>query len=251
MLAAVIRTSPNRASHGLPMGIKVFLPGAVVVLLGLRVLRPVSDLDTFWHVAAGQHLSSTWDFVLSDPFGAASSRPWILNQWLPELVMGRMDQAFGLPGVAWLVSLMVVSISVCIWLISRRRASILISCLVMGVGLLAMSPSISPRPQLVSFLLTLVYVEVWLRTADDARPRWWLVPLSWLWACCHGLWIVGVIIGAAVVVGMALERGTGKKRLSCVGTHTSPRSARCGDHPSRLGSADVALSGGQHHVVCN
>jgi hypothetical protein len=58
----------------------------------------------------------------------------------------------------------------------------------------------------VTFALAAVTTSAWLLTREDRRPRWWLVPLSWLWACSHGMWFVGPVIGGLVVVGMLLER---------------------------------------------
>jgi hypothetical protein len=32
-----------------------------------------------------------------------------------------------------------------------------------------------------------------------------MIPLTWVWAICHGMWPVGIIIGIAAVVGLALD----------------------------------------------
>jgi len=45
-----------------------------------------------------------------------------------------------------------------------------------------MTGSLSARPQLVSFGLATLFSSAWLATAVDLRPRWWLVPATWVWA---------------------------------------------------------------------
>lgn len=62
-----------------------------------------------------------------------------------------------------------------------------------------------PRPQLAGAVLLVVTVDAWLRTADDGRPRWWLVPLTWLWACTHGGWVIGIAVGLLVSLAGLLD----------------------------------------------
>ena len=63
---------------------------------------------------------------------------------------------------------------------------------------------------LISFLRTLVFqlaallllagsVYGWRATARDGRTRWWLVLVSWVWACSHGTWVVGLAVGGLAV----------------------------------------------------
>ena len=51
------------------------------------------------------------------------------------------------------------------------------------------------RPQVLSYLLIALTVGAWLRTWDDGRLRWWLVPVTWLWAMLHGMWPIGIGLG--------------------------------------------------------
>jgi hypothetical protein len=62
------------------------------------------------------------------------------------------------------------------------------------------------RPQVLSYLFAAVVVGAWLRTLDDGRVRWWLVPLVWLWAMVHGMWPVALLVSALATVGLALDR---------------------------------------------
>ncbi len=190
----------------LPYRVRQLLPGLVVLAAVVQVARPVSDPDTFWHLAAGDRLRQTWVFNGPDPWSTMSTQPWRLHEWLPELVMSLFQQWLALPGVAWLLPLGVAGIGLALWRATRRRGSLLVSAAVTAVSLAAMSQSLSLRPHLVTFALTVVTTGAWLRTWQDRRARWWLIPLTWVWACSHGMWFMGVLVGAAVLLGLALDR---------------------------------------------
>lgn len=197
----------TRAGGGSPLArVGWLLPPLVIVLFVLKPLGPVKDPDAFWHVVAGEHLLSTGQFVLEDPFGAATEKTWILNQWAPEVLMHWAHTAYGLPGVAWLLCLASLLVGLAVLAACRRRSSPLVTALVLAVSFVALSGSLSPRPQLVTFALAAVTTSAWLLTRADGGARWWLVPLTWLWACSHGMWFVGPVIGGTVIVGMVLER---------------------------------------------
>ena len=59
---------------------------------------------------------------------------------------------------------------------------------------------------MLSYLLIAVVTATWLVIARDGKPRYWLVLLAWIWVPLHGMWLVGVTIGIAAVIGMALAR---------------------------------------------
>ena len=119
--------------------------------------------------------------------------------------MARTDQWFGLAGVAWLFGLMVLALIATLYLLARRWVGPLLA-LLLTWGPVAASKGLSMRPQILSFLLVTVTAAAWLRTRDDRRLRWWLVPVTWLWAMVHGMWPLGIVIGVVAVVGMALDR---------------------------------------------
>ena len=197
---------PPTRSGLLSLRVVQFLPGLATFIVTLQVMRPVNDPDTFWHLAAGDRLRETWTFSGPDPWSTMSTLPWRLHEWLPELLMSWVQQEFGLPGVAWLLPLGAAAITLTLWVVLRRRASLLVTAVVMLVTMFAMSGSLSLRPHLVSFGLTVITVGAWLGTRDDGRPRWWLIPLTWVWACSHGMWFVSVAVGVVALVGLFLDR---------------------------------------------
>jgi hypothetical protein len=176
---------------------------ATTVKLGIR---QVSDPDAWWHLKTGAYVMSGGSFNGPDPWVPFSSRPFVLTQWLPEVVAQKGYSLFGLPAVAWLRCVaMLALLSALVWA-ARQAADNVPAIMAALAGLIGTGGSLSERPQLVSFVLLAVTVGAWWKTAHDLRPRWWLAPLTFLWACSHGLWGVGVLIGLAVIAGLALDR---------------------------------------------
>jgi hypothetical protein len=181
----------------------------VLGLMGMAArqgFRPIGDPDTWWHLRLGDEIWHTWNFTDPAPWTRFATEHWVTTQWLPEVVASRFEHFFGLPGVVWLTCAGFVLITAVLYLVCRREADMLAAAVATLIAFLGMSATLTPRPQLASFILLLVVTGAWLQTARDLRPRWWLIPVSWLWACSHGMWFSGVAVGAAVVVGLILDR---------------------------------------------
>ena len=99
------------------------------------------------------------------------------------------------------------------WVIARRWSTPLVSAVIVATALMASSLGLSMRPQVISYLLVAVTTAAWLRTREDGRVRWWLVPVTWVWAMCHGMWPVGIVIGVVAVVAIAADRAVPRRRL--------------------------------------
>ena len=101
-----------------------------------------------------------------------------------------------------------------VYFVCRRYAGPLPAVVATMLFVAAGQGSMTPRPQLVSYVLLVVLLEAWRRSEEDLRPRWWLVPLCWLWSLCHGFWFIGVVYGCLAVVAIALGRRAGTKELA-------------------------------------
>ncbi len=187
------------------------------VLAGLVVLgtlaslvancaRTLTNTDTYFHLRFGQEFLAGWSLRHPGSVSTFATRHWVPTQWLSEIVMAKTEDWFGLAGVAWLSGFLEISLFLTLYVVCRDRAEPLVAAAVSALALVAMQNGLSMRPQVISYLLVAVVVGAWLRTARDRRVRWWLVPLVWLWAMLHGMWPVALVIGAAAVVGLALDR---------------------------------------------
>lgn len=182
----------------------VVIAAAPMVMLK-NTLRPISDPDTFWHLSAGEHLWRSWQFSGPAPAPRFATRPWTLHEWAPELVMAAAARVGGLPAVALVHALTASALLLALYVACRLHTGPLPSAVAATVAWIGASASIAPRPQMVSFILLALVTSTWLRTARDRRARWWLVPLTFVWACSHGLWLAGVLVGFAVVGACLLD----------------------------------------------
>jgi hypothetical protein len=180
-----------------------------LLALGLTVragTRAVGDPDIWWHLKTGQYVLNGGHFSGPDPWVPFATRPFVLTQWLPEVVAQKAYEIAGLPGVAWLrCATMLVLLGALVW-VCRTVADSVPALIAALAAMLGAGASLTERPQLVSFIFLAVTLAAWWRSAEDLRPRWWLIPLTWVWACSHGLWPVGLAVGGVVILGLAVDR---------------------------------------------
>ena len=190
--------------------VSTWAPLGVVALVPLFLLfsrsHQIGDPDTFWHIRAGDYLLQTWQFSGPDPWSPFTTNAWVLHEWVPELGLSLANPVDGLTGVAWVWYLGTVFVALAFYAACRSQGRVVLSAIATVLALLGAAASLTPRPQLVSIALAAVVTAAWLSTARDGRARWWLVPLTWVWACSHGMWFVSPLIGGAVVVGLLLNR---------------------------------------------
>ena len=190
-----------------PLAISEMIGLALTVVLALFLsLRPFAEPDLWLHRRAGAHISESGQLVGPDPWAQFATAPYMATQWLPEVAASLVFDAFGTGGMLWLRSSIVVLIALVVFDLSRRESGPGAAAFATIACLLASTPSLNPRPQLLSFLFFAVTVAAWRSTARDRRPRWWLVPLHWVWACSHGLWMFGIAIAALTLLALLLQR---------------------------------------------
>jgi hypothetical protein len=182
----------------------------IVVLAAL----PLSNEDTYFHLRFGEEfLHGHWSLWDPGSVSTFATQSWIPTQWLPEVVMAQVYDWFGLAGVAWLSGLQQVLLVVTLYLMARRFAEPVVVAALLVPAVAALSVGLYARPQVLSYVFVAITVGAWLRTRDDGRIRWWLVPMTWLWAMCHGMWPVGIGLGVVAVVGIALDRAADRRTV--------------------------------------
>lgn len=189
------------------------LAAALVLLVRLQVYPEVGS-DAYLHLRLGSEFRSGWSLLDPGHLSVFDTGRWYPSQWLSQLAMSWVDDRFGMPGVVWLAGAFVVALPLCMYVVCRRWVAPLPAALASVVGTCAAAPGLSARPQVVSYLLILLVTAAWLRTAHDLRPRYWLILVAWAWVPIHGMWLVGISIGVAAVVGIAAARSCDVRRLA-------------------------------------
>jgi hypothetical protein len=187
--------------------VAVVLMAGAFVWLAVLAAQPLHNLDTFFHLRFGhEFLSGHWSLRHPGSVSTFATADWVPTQWLSQVVMAQVEAWFGLPGVAWLSGLLFLSLAVTTYWACRRQAEPVVAALLVALTLIACTSGMSMRPQQISYLLVLVTTAAWLRARDTGRAPWFLVPVTWVWTMCHGMWPVGIVIGVVAVAGLALDR---------------------------------------------
>ena len=210
----------NRLTPRAPMGPRAEVGGArrfklrlsttvAILVVSISVVigvRPVSDPSPWLHLKIGAFLLNGGRFGFPDPWAPFAGRAYVPTEWLPALLGQETYQIFGLPGIAWMRCAGILGLlTALVW--SARRSADTVTALIVGLmALVGAYNNLTERPQLVGFVFLSVAVGAWWRTASDLKPRWWLIPMTWLAASSHGLWIVGLAVGLVMVAGLLLDR---------------------------------------------
>lgn len=209
---------PTRASdpdHGPPGGgvkrwLLSWLSTATLLAFGFVAFsayyRPITDPDTFWHLRLGDQLRRTWTFVGPEPWSELATRPLVYHEWAPELLYAWAFSVGGYTALAWIQGAGATLVLVVLYVCCRRFTGPPIATLLSIAAFIGVAGSLLVRPQVMSIVLLPVFVAAWLTTSHDRKPRWWLIPLTFLWAMSHGMWFLGVAVGVLVIAGMALDR---------------------------------------------
>jgi hypothetical protein len=188
--------------------------GSMLFFVVATVAAPLDNMDTYFHLRFGhEFLHGHWSLWHPGSVSTFGTAPWTPTQWLPEMVMAQVEDWFGLAGVAWLSGLQQLGLICALYLTCRRWADARIVVILLVPTVMAASLGLSMRPQVLSYILVTVTVGAWLRTLEDGAPRWWLIPLTWLWGMLHGMWPLGIAIGLIGVAGLVVDRRTGHRAV--------------------------------------
>ena len=184
----------------------------VMVRVTIAAAAPLDNDDTWFHLRLGHEFLGGWSLRHPGRLSSFATSPWVPTQWSTEILTAKVDDWFGLPGVAWMYGVLYLVLIVGVFLLCRAHGDLLPSAVATAVCVIAAGASLSARPQVVSLILVTATVAAWNRAARTGRPPWWLVPMTWVWATAHGLWTAGVVIGVVTAFGIILDRKVGAKQ---------------------------------------
>lgn len=195
-----------------------WIQAGLLAVLPVVTTRAVADPSPWLHLRVGAFLLDGGRFGLPDPWGPLAAHRYVPTQWLPSVVLAEGYDLFGLAAVVWSRGVAIVALVVALLWLTRAVSRPVVAVPVTAVTVTVAWGGLAERPQLAGFVLLALATGAWWRTGVDHRARWWLVPLTWLGACTHGVWVLGLVVGGLVVLGLALGRAvTGVQWLRLVG----------------------------------
>jgi hypothetical protein len=177
-----------------------------VSIFSLATVPPV-DPDLWWHLANGRLLSTLHWWPQTDLYSfSAAGHPWVMHEWLADLLMYGVYQLGGLPLLVVIFAGVVTGGAACLFLILRwsglhPTAAVLLTL----IGALAGSTAWGARPQLLNLLFSGLLICGLLLYRKGRLAPWWLVPFIWVWANLHSGFVVGLIITFLFLLGGAID----------------------------------------------
>lgn len=202
-------TSPLAALRRLGSGV-VLRSLLFVAIFSLAAVPPL-DPDLWWHLANGRLMVSTMAIPHVDLYSfSAAGHPWVMHEWLADLVMYGLYRVGGLPVLVALFALLVTAAAAILyWLLRRAGLHPTAAVVLTLVGALAGSTAWGARPQVLNPLFTGLLLVGLILYRDGRLKAWMLPPFLWLWANLHSGFAVGIIIAALFVLGEAFDAWRG------------------------------------------
>jgi hypothetical protein len=186
-----------------------------VVFLGLFAMaaRNVTDPDVWWHLKAGQYIAEHGSVPHTDPFSyTRAGQPWVAHEWLTELLLYGIERIAGWGGLIIVFSAV---LSAAFLLLYLRCGS---DPYVAGVAALyaawATIPVWGVRPQVLSLLLTSLWLFILERSERNPKLLWWTPPLMLLWVNLHAGFALGLALSALFLTGEWIEQLMGAQPRS-------------------------------------
>lgn len=200
------------------MGISWPLVVAVLALFGvlacMPAARPLSDPDTYWHIAAGRWILEHGLVPGGDPFShSMPGAPWTTQEWLSEVVL---NAAYRIGGWPALVALTAMSFAATLAWLTRfllRRMEPVHALLFTGFAAGMLLTHLLARPHVLAWPLLALWVGVLVEASESRRgPPWWLLAVLLLWANLHGSFTLGLLLAVVIAGDAILAHSPGTRR---------------------------------------
>ena len=177
----------------------------ILVSLGLLAwaLRPIWDIDVWWHMALGRHILAH-GLPTTDVLGADPDMPWRTFQGGYEVLVAWLDGVGGL-GLVRLVHAGAIAAGLALlwrtaWRISGSPA---LAAASLAIAIVLYEDRVRVRPHVFNLLFIALLLPRVVAGRRDLRALGWIVPVMAVWGGFHGpasLWglaLLGCIAVAA------------------------------------------------------
>lgn len=208
-------TASSADSTGLPRSVESIAVLLVVVAVLVHGLRPIIDLDLWWHMRLGELMLAGEPDVGVEPFSHTHpGTPWVWKDWGsailfhglwrlggPTAIIG--FKALSFLGTAWLLWR---------WLRVERKVPIALALVIGAATLDAVAFRFTERAASISLLLLLAILVLIERDRRGVRGLWWAIPLTILNANLHRAALLLPVVMGTYAATCLLEAWLGRDR---------------------------------------
>lgn len=188
----------------------------LLAALAFEGLRPLADLDVWWHIRLGEVMLQTGSLVPSDVFSYTRfGTPWPWKDWGTALLLFGTWSLGGLTGLVLLKGSMLVGTGALQWVQLRRVRALPLAVVSLSVAICMSAASFrfTERGATVSLVIVAAIVLLIDRHRAGRKGLWWAVPLVVLNANIHrGVLFVPVLLGALAGVELLEAKVLGRER---------------------------------------
>lgn len=178
----------------------------VVLFLGLFAMtaRNVTDPDIWWHLRTGQYILEHKGVPHTDAFSYTRARtPWVAHEWLTEVMLYDLQRIAGWSSLIVVFAAVLAATFFLLYL--RCGPSTYIAGIATLGAALASMPVWGVRPQVLSLLLTSLWLLILERSERNPRLLWWTLPLTFLWVNLHAGFALGLALSGLCLIGEWIE----------------------------------------------
>jgi hypothetical protein len=177
----------------------------ISMFMVLLATLQLTDFDYFWHLKTGEYIVTQGALPDGDVFSyTRPGQPWVLvlHEWLFEVLLYGMFTWLGPLGVKLLTAtLSMTALGITYALLRRLAVSPSIAFALLLALFIPLSPGISPRPQLVTFVFfaSFLYVLLSYKYFQTSRYLLALPLLMVVWVNAHGGYMLGLALAGLFV----------------------------------------------------
>jgi hypothetical protein len=184
-------------------------------------MRPIADPDFWWHLRTGQLIVETRTIPHADPFSFTNQgKTWIAHEWLSEIFIYGIYRIGGYGLLILTFAAIITATFLLVYLRSAERPYIAGFALLLGA--LATAPTWGVRPQMISYLLSALFLFLLDRYTESRKTKY-LIPipiLMLLWVNLHAAYALGFAILGIYIAGDIYELI--KAKIAKTGSTNSP-----------------------------
>lgn len=156
------------------------------------------DPDYYWHLMTGKYIFEQQALPHSDIFSYTQfGKPWVLHEWLFQVALYAVYEWLGPVGVNLATALPGLLALYIVYSAARRLTSgSLIATFTSIIFFIFLVPAISPRPQLVTFVLFAIFLSILLgyKYFHNSKHLHFMPLLMVIWVNAHGGYLIGIVL---------------------------------------------------------